>query len=60
MGNGGDQLAGVVILRRGKQRIDGTVFNDFAAAQHRHAVGNSPDGRQIVSDKQIGQSQLLL
>lgn len=60
MGNRGDKLAGIVMLRGAEQSADVAVFNHLSRPQHRHAVGDTAHRRQIVSDKQIAQPQLLL
>ena len=60
MGNSGDKLAGVIVLRRGEQTVNLTVFDNLSGAQDRHAVGDAAHRGQIVGNKQIGQPQLLL
>jgi len=48
------------MLRSAEQSADIAMFNNLARPQYRHAVGDTANRRQIVGDKQIGQSQLLL
>ena len=60
MGNSGNKLAGILMLRSAEQSAHIAMFNNLARPQYRHAVGDTANRRQIVGDKQIGQSQLLL
>ncbi len=60
LGNGGDQFAGVGLLRGGEQAVYVAMLHHLAGAQHRDAVGDPPDRRQIVGNEQVAQTQLLL
>ena len=60
VGNSGNKLAGILMLRSAEQSAHIAMFNNLARPQYRHAVGDTANRRQIVGDKQIGQSQLLL
>src|SRR5688572_5071256 len=58
--NRAHQLRSVLMLRTDEDRLTITGFDDLTTAHHRDGVRHVPGDTEVVSDEQIGQSQVTL
>ena len=59
-GDGGIEVAGVVVARVGGQLAGAGLFHQPPALHHADAVAEVGDHRQVVGDEQQGQPQLAV
>ena len=57
--DGGEQLLGVVVLRRGEQRPDVGLLDDLALVHDRDAVGEVGDDAHVVRDQHDRGAELV-